>query len=71
MCYSVEQAATLIADFDPALASLYKNSPFNRKIIAEVFEKQIAPVIGDALASRIAAVLLIAAEVDLSRYKER
>jgi hypothetical protein len=64
MSYTVAQAAAVIADFDPALASHYTASPFNRRTITEVFVKRIKPIVGDDLAAQIEAVLLIAAEAD-------
>jgi hypothetical protein len=67
MPYTIAQAATLIADFDPALAKHYTASPFRRKMIAEIFEQQITPVVGFELAARIAAVLLMAHEAEMSR----
>ncbi|MEY5100368.1 MAG: hypothetical protein RJA36_3087 [Pseudomonadota bacterium] len=67
MPYTIAQAATLIADFDPALARHYVASPFHRRTIAEVFEQQILPIVGFELAARIAAVLLMAHEVDMAR----
>jgi hypothetical protein len=35
----INEAADMIAEFDPAAASIFRNQPFNRRAIAYAFER--------------------------------
>ena len=67
MTITINQAANLIADIDPALSALWLSSPFQRHNLVTAFHASLSKSRYAPMADRIAVMLRSAIDADTAK----
>ena len=67
----IEDAASLIADIDPAMARVWRNRPFHRHTVVTAIHPEMERAFGEQAAMRVAVALRSVLDVQAREYAAR